>query len=221
MTSHLWRLGAPVALCLCALLPAQGQAPEVRTLTGEVVIRSIASQRIVVAMDSSNEGKPADGIADSVFYFVAGSPLEKPVSLRFPLANLEARPRSLSVAVPGRGVVLWADVEPAEEGGLERQSGGGLIFKDGVELTEYHGRIRLRLKDLATARDASRVRGVERPKTGGRGWKRRDKTCSSGGPDSTSSSVTCKKSSGSTSCGGSLYSCCNCVSGRAICACKP
>lgn len=181
MTSRLWRLCAPVALCLCALPPAQGQAPEVRTLTGEVVIRSIAPQKIVIAVDSSNEGKPADGLSDSVFYFVAGAPLKHKVSLRFPLANLEARPRSLSVTVPTRGVVLWADVGAAEEPAegtegedpastdeeqararIESQC-GGLILKDGVELTEYRGGNRIRLKDLATARDASKVKGVERP----------------------------------------------------------
>ena len=181
MTSPLWRLCASMALCLCALPPAQGQTPEVRTLTGEVVIRSIASQKIVIAVDSSNEGKPADGLADSVFYFVAGAPLKQPVSLRFPLANLEARPRSLSVAVPARGVVLWVDVGAAEESAgetegedlastdeeqararIESQS-GGLILKDGVELTEYRGENRIRLKDLAKARDASKVKGVKRP----------------------------------------------------------
>jgi hypothetical protein len=185
MTPRCWSLCAFIALPLSVLSPAKGQMPSVRTLAGEVVIRSFARDRIVIAVDASNENKPADGVADSVFYFVADAPLAQPVALHFRFANLEARPRSLDVVVPIRGIVLWTEVGAAEklgevEGGdvdsledwavaeeqararLEGQT-GGLILKDGVELTEYRGGLQLRLKDLATARDASKVKGVRRP----------------------------------------------------------
>jgi hypothetical protein len=218
--------------------------PSVRALTGEIVIRSVASDKIVIAVDAINEGRPADGIADSLFYFTAEAPLKQPVALHFRHANLEVRPRSLDVVVPSQGTVLWADIGPPEEpteelegeepgnpadladledwavaehharARLEGQS-KALIFEDGIELTEYRGGSQLRLKDLAIAKDAAKVKGVARP-----GMEARD-DCPFGGLNSTACSAGCAQYSCSTSCSSSSYSCCSCSSGRANCSCRP
>jgi hypothetical protein len=206
-------------------------------LTGEVLIRSVEAKRIVIAVDTANEGREADGIADSVFYFVPESPLAEPISVHYPKANLEVGSRKLTVVVPAaKGAVLTLTVdEPVDRtneiGGPDTRSatGGstvgraqvrrpGLFLEDGRELVEYRGDLALSMKELAGDGGLDYAVGsidYQDWMSEGNG-----SGCSSGGAGSTSCSISCGALSCSTSCKSIMYACCNCNGGSPSCSCK-
>ncbi|HEX2645313.1 MAG TPA: hypothetical protein VHU81_20110, partial [Thermoanaerobaculia bacterium] len=77
----IYRRSLCISLGALLALSALAAASDLRSLTGEVVIQSVETERIVIAVDSTNEGQAADGIADSVFYFVPDTPLTEPISV--------------------------------------------------------------------------------------------------------------------------------------------
>jgi hypothetical protein len=225
-------------LALGALAPLKVGASDLRTLTGEVLIQSVENKRIVVAVDTMNEGKAADGIADSVFYFVPEMPLAEPISVHLPKANLEVGSRRLKVVVPAaKGAILTLAIDPPidrkdDGGGIDiRAATGestaeghraqvrrpGLVLAGGRELTEYHGELELSMKDLATGGPEFAVGSIDYQdwmSEGGGG------SCTAGGVGSTGCSVSCGGLGCSTSCRNGTYACCNCSGVNPSCSCK-
>lgn len=236
----IYRRSLCISLGALLALSALAAASDLRSLTGEVVIQSVETERIVIAVDSTNEGQAADGIADSVFYFVPDTPLTEPISVRLPVANLEVGSRQLKVVVPAaKGAILTLSVD----GPLDRTddvngpetrpatgestAGGrraqvrrpGLVLEGGRELTEYRGNYALSMKDLAAGGPeiALGSLGIEYPDWMSEG---NGGGCSAGGVGSTSCSVSCGGLGCSTSCKSITYACCNCTSGSPSCSCK-
>jgi hypothetical protein len=211
-------------------LPEQPQA-----LSGEVRVESVGEDRILVAVDTSNEGRPLDGIVDVVYWFRSEEPLFLPVSLHFDFANLEARAGRLRLSTPndGKAVLLLSllprtgerignQPEVVQEA-ARAEADQAIVLKRGIALTEHRGGFKITLDQIALGEAGIRssplavVGDIDNqdyspPGSGG--------GCSSGGFGSTSCSNSCSGGSCSTQCSGNTYACCNCGPSGATCSCK-
>lgn len=214
-------------------LPRMPEQPQ--TLSGEVRVESVGEDRILVAVDTSNEGRPLDGIVDVAFWFRSEEPLFLPISLHFDFANLEARAGRLRLSTPDDGkTVLLLSLLPrtgerignqpeAVQEAARAEADQAIVLKRGIALTEHRGGVKVTLDQIALGEAGIRSSALPAvgdidnqdyspPGSGG--------GCSSGGFGSTSCSNSCSGGSCSTHCSGNTYACCNCGPSGATCSCK-
>ncbi len=201
--------------CLPGTVVAQG---ENASWTGAVIIESVEADRVLVAVDTLNEGRPEDGIVDRVFWYTARVPLETPLSQRIDKANLELGAGVLRITSPDDPNVFF--LFSVREKVRERSGPNGSranVFTDGLALATYTmGPDKANLDDVKSIIEADIEYQDYTPGGSGGG----NVTCSAGGMGSTSCSIGCSLGSCSVSCGSPTYSCCGCSSGYASCRCK-
>lgn len=205
-----------------------------QALSGEVRVESVGSERILVAIDTNNEGRPLDGVVDAVYWFRPDEPLFVPISLHFRFANLETYPGRLRVSTPedGKTVLLLSllprDTRAGDQPDLRAEAARvenpeAIVLDRGIALSQYRGGFRVTLDEIAMGEGGIRASALPSvgeidnqdyspPGSGG--------GCSSGGFGSTTCSNSCSGGSCSTECTGNTYACCNCGSSGATCTCK-
>lgn len=238
------RQAAAAALVLAGLLLANAAVGEGRrfelhkspdkpqALSGEIRVESVDNERLLVAIDTSNEGRPLDGVVDAVYWFRPDEPLFVPISLHFRFANLETSTGRLRVSTPEDGkTVLLLSLLPRDAGdgpdvrveAARVENPEAIVLNRGIALSQYRGGFRVTLDEVALGEGG--IRALALPAVGeidnqdysppGSGGG-----CSSGGFGSTSCSNSCSGVSCSTECTGNTYACCNCGPSGATCTCK-
>lgn len=238
------RASLAIVIALAAPWSAWAQGGDEKALAGVVAVESVGDRQIMIAIDTLNEGRVADGLVDHVVRFVAESPLPEPVSLRLAFANLELRDGVLRLSTPEDGGILLLSVRrslPARErpGRPGRDQAGTprvpepyrFAFTRGIELASYSNGLKLGIEEFAADPERS-LRATILPEevgdipggdtdyddtsSGGSGGG-----CTSGGQGATSCGVTCGSRACSVSCGAGYYACCKCSSLTVpSCTCK-
>ncbi|MES1245014.1 MAG: hypothetical protein ABUT39_25640 [Acidobacteriota bacterium] len=181
-----------------------------------MVLESVEADQILVAVDTLNEGRPADGIVDRVFWYTAQSPLEAPLSERIERANLELGAGVLRVTSPEDPEVFFLFSVRGRQRERSSPAAGSRanVFTNGLALATYTlAPDRASLDNLKSIIEADTEYQDYTP--GGSGGT----ICTAGGVGSTSCSITCSGLSCSVSCGAG-YSCCSCSGGSPSCRCK-
>lgn len=198
-----------------ALAPESGNP--VLSFAGVAVVQSVGDS-VVVALDETADGRPADGLIDHVFWFMGNVPLAEPISLHLPAANLETASGVLRISsVDGTLLVLTvarqgqqARPQPQRKALAESRVH---IVPLGIGLAHYRGPFQRAMPGL----DSGEILdlGFSLSKDGdidfqNPGSSTNSGSCSSGGAGSTSCSLTCGGSSCGVTCASGYYSCCNC-----------
>jgi hypothetical protein len=181
-----------------------------------VVIESVEADRVLIAVDTLNEGHPEDGIVDRVFWYTARAPLETSLSQRIDKANLELGAGVLRITSPDDPEVFF--LFSVREKVRERSGPNGSranVFTNGLALATYTmGPDPANLDNLKSIIEADIEYQDYTPGGSGGGM------CTAGGMGSTNCSISCSLGSCSVSCGSPTYSCCGCSAGYPSCRCK-
>lgn len=125
------------------------------TLDGVAVVKAVDDRRVVVAIDTTNEGRPADGLVDHVFLFTANRPIEFADPQDVGPVHLEFDGDHLVVVRGERGrtleFVVRSELRPLPPG-----RHGAVRFDDAFGLSHYHGWDSFGMSDLE---------GIERSET--------------------------------------------------------
>lgn len=187
---------------LCAGLHAQ----EPRVATGDVVIRT-AGHRIVVMVDTILDKSVApDGLVDQWFALETAD-AAPPVFAHLANALIVHSPAGLRISTETeRYELVLAGTRPR----------GGATFVTGIGLSHNNGATTIRIADQLDRRGNVSAEcadcGSLDPEPG-------NAACGSGGPGSTSCSVTSGNNSCSVTCAAGHSACCNGIAGSTYCGC--
>lgn len=203
--------------------------------SGGVVIRSIDSRTLVVAVDSTDGDHEMDGLADLTFYYTSDDLPAQPVSFQIPFANVEHSSRGgfLRVTSPEYGQILFirigrqapevvSEAGPLSSKDEEAESRSWWLYDtNGLGLSAYRGRQEFSLEKLATQGllEAALEKALPTISYDDIGAPGTPAGCQGGGPGATSCSRTCGNEACETACQSPSYACCKCVAGIPYCNC--
>jgi hypothetical protein len=137
-------------LCLGTVVGAHGrQESDLNSgaWDGLVVVKTVDARRVVVVIDTSNEGRPADGLIDRVFLFTASEGLSLPGVAFSGWAHLEYSGSALRV-VPSGGTLALEFAVTKEAPQITPKRTGTVRFDRAIGLSQYTGWVGFRLTDL-------------------------------------------------------------------------
>lgn len=215
-------------------------------LTGDTVFRTMPG-KVMIAVDTINEGLDRDGLADHIFYVQStAADLSAFDSTRLQDANIEFAPHRLRITSQAERLTVDFDLSngpvaggraigfvPRSKRGLDGFYGAGLP-KDwtrrqfsGFGLA-HHAKIQAAvLMDNLESQDSASLPGAAFALTAernGLGTEAMRAFCQSGGYGAQACSITCSGGQGcSVSCGTGFYACCRCIAGGPApwCDCQP
>jgi hypothetical protein len=227
------------ALTLASSAVRAQENPFPSSLSGGVVVRSLDEKRLLVAVDASNEGKSADGVADYRFVFTSREPLPEPVAYRLSFANVEFRPGFLRISSPDQERFLWLQVAAGRrsspsisdrDGGSADGERAGIswqVYQEGGVSLSVHRGAGLSMEALAgtgaeeveAAAGAASTPAISYDDPGGEPTP--GGGCKSGGRGASTCSVGCGNDPCSITCNeAGFYACCNCSNGSSSCGCR-
>src|SRR5262249_33497817 len=108
------QLFTPWALVLLAAGSGHlsGQTAEPLSLDGNVVIKAVDDRRVLIAVDTANEGRKEDGQIDHLFLFTASEPIQLPAAVKSGRGHVEFAGSALLVQ-PSLGASLAFVVQSA------------------------------------------------------------------------------------------------------------
>jgi hypothetical protein len=108
------------------------------SLDGYVVVKAVDDERVIVAIDTSNEGRAADGIVDHVFLFTASESIRLPDLSNPHRGHLEFSGNML-VEVQDTGSRILEFVVPNESSPVPTRRSGAIRFDKAIGLSHYTG----------------------------------------------------------------------------------
>jgi hypothetical protein len=204
------------------------------TLSGDVILSTDDTGRLIIAVDAAKDGVQPDGIIDLYFWYRSIQPFPTGLAAKLSKVNIVHRGRLLEISSPFQGVDLVLTVDANDQTPLARIFAQDLSALDGVyarlasissqkaagsdknESTyTLKGGFELGRKTLKTpvALSAEAIAQSIRP------LNEESASCSSGGPGSTSCSCSFGGDSCGVSCSTGYYACCSCSSHPTNCTC--
>ena len=121
---------------------------------GQSVIRTVDARRVIVAIDTTNEGRPADGLIDRVFLFTASEASQLPSVSFSGSVHLEYSGKMLTVVLNGAALAFQFVVTDGVADPMVTQA-NTIRFDRAIGLSQYTGWSGFRLGDLEHIRSGN------------------------------------------------------------------
>jgi len=129
-----------------------GQSAESLSRDGNVVIKMVDDRRVLIAVDTTNEGRPEDGQIDHLFLFTASESIQLPSNVNSGRGHLEFTGSTLLVQQRAGAHLLFAVQSTTETSG---PTPGATRFERSIGLSHYRGWWGFALRDLEQIRQST------------------------------------------------------------------
>lgn len=200
-------------MALLLAIPLRADLPP-EMFRGQVLIRNNGPQRVVVLVDSFEQGRGRDGVVDHIFILASPSDFAAPVSKLFQEAEVSVYAHAVTIECRREHIAFLLSTHATD---IRFGPGMTVTQFTGDAMSHHYGRpLDLRIGTFGASCEYCIPDELD-PYGGGAGAT----NCQAGGTNASSCSIGCGSFTGSTcsvTCSAG-YACCNCSMGTASCKC--